>query len=412
MRSNETATSYLHRIHRRITWARFGMSGDSWWKRAAKRSVAPIYWHVQPILQALPEVRSRYRSVKSAYGIGVLEQLMGCIAFNRTFRVWPGSYFEYGLFLMERWPLRRDYLYYDEMWSLLGWLNSRLGPEDAADLSDKRHFHDRASQAGLPIIPILAEFDGGAIVRKRSPLDHPASDLFSKFADGCHGDGARVWHRWADGSYSGDHGASLTLAEIYESLRSLSSEHPLILQPRIANHPELRPLAGRGLSTVRIVTVRDTRGLIEVELACFRMAVGALVADNFAAGGLASPVALDDGRLGSGVFRSQPGVFVAHPDSGAAILGRRLPYWQEVKQLALAGHQEFKTLPSIGWDIAITEDGPVIVEGNSEWGTNVVQMAHQKPLDATQIPVRIAEHFDQIAEAHNLPRMRWERRSH
>ena len=64
----ETATSYLHQVHRHIKWARFGTSGNSRLKRIAKRSVAPIYWQVQPILQAVSEVRSRYRYVKSNYG--------------------------------------------------------------------------------------------------------------------------------------------------------------------------------------------------------------------------------------------------------------------------------------------------------------------------------------------------------
>jgi hypothetical protein len=173
----------------------------------------------------------------------------------------------------------------------------------------------------------------------------------------------------------------------------------------------LDELSGKGLSTVRVVTVRDTHGRIEVPLASFRMAVGSLVADNFGGGGLASPVGLDDGQLGSAVFKARPGVFVSHPDSGATILGRRLPHWPEVKRLAAAAHQEFKMLPSIGWDIAITDDGPVIVEGNGEWGTNVVQISHQKPLEATVIPARLAEHFDRLAEAHSLPRLRLERRS-
>jgi hypothetical protein len=250
MESNETATSYLHRVHRRITWARFGTSGNSRLKRVAKRRVAPIYWHVQPILQAVSEVRSQYRSVKSEYDVGLLGQLAGCITFAASFREQPSSFYHYRLFLRERWPRRRDYLYHDELWSLLAWLNAELGPCDAADLSDKRRFHDRASQADLPVIPILAEFDGGTI-RQRSPFDHLASDLFSKFADRWYGEGAHIWRHVGDGSYYADGGFSLTLNQLYEALRDLSLVHPVVLQPRITNHRELQALSGKALSTVR-----------------------------------------------------------------------------------------------------------------------------------------------------------------
>ncbi len=404
MQYDETAIAYLHRLHRHMARARFGRSGKSRLKRAAKRAVAPIYWHVQPILQAVCELRLHYRSVRSDYGIGVLRQLTGCAAFAATFRISPRSYFDYRLFLKGPWQQRNEYLYYDELWALLARLNDELGPSDAANLSDKRRFHDRASRAGLPVIPILAEFDRGTTLRKCASLDPAACDLFSKFANRWHGEGAQVWRHRADGSYCGDHGPSMTLNELYATLRALSFEHPLILQPRIGNHHELQALSGRGLSTVRVVTGRDVRGAIEVVIACFRMACGPLVADNFASGGLASPVGLDDGRLGPAVFRSRPGAFIAHPDTGAVILGRNLPYWAEVKRLALAAHQEFRTLPSIGWDIAIAEDGPVIVEGNCEWGTNVVQISHRTTLAATTIPASLAEHFDRLGEAHGLPR--------
>jgi hypothetical protein len=407
MRSSESATIYLRRLHQQMKRARFGRSGNTRLKRIAKRSVAPVYWHLQPIVQAVSEVRSHYSFIKSTYGIGLLGQLAGCIAFAMSFRVSPSSYFDYRLFLKERWPLRGQYLYYDEFWPLLAWLNDRLGPRDAADLTDKRRFHNRVSGLGLPTIPILAEFDRGSILHKCAPRDYPASHLFSKFADRLQGEGARAWLRQADGSYSEDRGARLTLAALHEALSAQSFEHPVILQPRITNHRELQALSGKGLSTVRVLTMRDTSGVIEVALACFRMAVGSLVADNFAAGGLASPVALDDGRLGVAVFKSRPGIFIAHPDTGAIIAGRTLPHWSEVKRLVLAAHQEFKALPSIGWDIAITDNGPVIVEGNGEWGTNVVQLSHQKPLGATLIPARLAEHFDQLADAHGLPRPQW-----
>ena len=46
----------------------------------------------------------------------------------------------------------------------------------------------------------------------------------------------------------------------------------------------------------------------------------------------------------------------------------------------------------------------MVVEGNSQWGTDGVQMSHQKPLQATSIPACLAEHFDRLADAHDLPR--------
>jgi len=89
VQSDKTATSYLHRIHRRIRWARFGTSCNNRLKRIAKRGMAPIYWHLQPTLQAISEVRSRHRSVKTDDGVGLLARLVGCIAFAHAFRVGP-----------------------------------------------------------------------------------------------------------------------------------------------------------------------------------------------------------------------------------------------------------------------------------------------------------------------------------
>ena len=113
-------------------------------------------------------------------------------------------------------------------------------------------------------------------MRKRSPFDHSTLDLFSKFADRWYGEGACIWQYVGDGSYYGDGGSSLTLDELYETLRDLSLEHPVILQARVTNHRELQALSGKGLSTVRVVTMRDTSGRIEAAVACFRMAVGSL----------------------------------------------------------------------------------------------------------------------------------------
>jgi hypothetical protein len=39
-------------------------------------------------------------------------------------------------------------------------------------------------------------------------------------------------------------------------------------------------------------------------------------------------------------------------------------------------HADLPGLHSIGWDIALTEGGPVFIEGNQEWGTGILMTAH------------------------------------
>jgi hypothetical protein len=55
------------------------------------------------------------------------------------------------------------------------------------------------------------------------------------------------------------------------------------------------------------------------------------------------------------------------------IVGHPLPLWTDTKALAIAAHRAFADRVMIGWDIAITDDGPIIVEGNSSPDLDIVQ---------------------------------------
>ena len=53
-----------------------------------------------------------------------------------------------------------------------------------------------------------------------------------------------------------------------------------------------------------------------------------------------------------------------HPVTDATIQGRTMPCWTETLALAQAAHAVFPEFGVCGWDIAITQEGPVIVECN------------------------------------------------
>ena len=83
-----------------------------------------------------------------------------------------------------------------------------------------------------------------------------------------------------------------------------------------------------------------------------------------------------------------------HPDTGAAIAGRALPYWQETLDLARRAHTlAFADHVVIGWDIAILAEGPRLVEGNKGPDLDLVQKSHREPLGNARLGQLLAFHL-------------------
>lgn len=58
-----------------------------------------------------------------------------------------------------------------------------------------------------------------------------------------------------------------------------------------------------------------------------------------------------------------------HPDSGEKINGIRINNWDEIKMRLCEYQARIPQLKAIGWDVALTENGPVIIEINNYWDT-------------------------------------------
>ena len=58
--------------------------------------------------------------------------------------------------------------------------------------------------------------------------------------------------------------------------------------------------------------------------------------------------------------------------------GYPVPFYAESVELALKAHALFPRLLTVGWDVAVTQDGPMLVEGNHDWDIEMLQVVHQK----------------------------------
>jgi hypothetical protein len=131
--------------------------------------------------------------------------------------------------------------------------------------------------------------------------------------------------------------------------------------------------------------------------AFFRMAIGGnVVVDNLHAGGIAAAIDLATGamlpatNLGTD---ARLGWLDRHPDTGAAIAGRVLPLWDDVRSLAVAAHRAFPDRVVVGWDVGILPEGPILVEGNSAPDVDIMQRPPAAPLGSGRFGELLAFHL-------------------
>ncbi|HEU4630925.1 MAG TPA: sugar-transfer associated ATP-grasp domain-containing protein [Gemmatimonadaceae bacterium] len=281
--------------------------------------------------------------------------------------------------------------------------NVRMARGDAELLLDKAWCERWLLDRGLPTVPTLLELAGGTTVRSSLPGGRlPRCDLFSKPKDSLQGRGAQSWRFDGEG-WVGMDGRRRNEAELLAELTEASRTQGVLLQEQLRNHPALAPIASATLSTVRVLTLRGLDDVVRVVLAVAKIPVGNAPTDHMKYGGLAAPVELATGRLQRAIAKSKT-AYVApcerHPDSGAVLEGFQLPHWERVLQLAVRAHELLPRIVCVGWDVAILESGPIIIEGNDNPGHTSSQLPTGVALGETPVvPTLLARIRESFAAA-------------
>lgn len=242
------------------------------------------------------------------------------------------------------------------------------GKEQAALLNNKLEFASFMERCGFPSPSIIGRTKAGRIIDGNgAPLDLNAvleavdGQMFLKPADGSGGRGAvRVEVR--DGkTFVG--ATALASEELPNVLGS-----GLLVQSVVRQHTRMESFHAASLNTVRLVTALVDEHA-QVLGSFLRIGTGGAATDNFAGSGIAVPIDRESGNLIAPGFcrdvsRGRP---VVHPDSGVSFEDFEIPYYQEACEVACRVHERLGGLVTIGWDVAITPDGPTIIEGNVYW---------------------------------------------
>lgn len=164
-------------------------------------------------------------------------------------------------------------------------------------------------------------------------------------------------------------GAKLVDTSDYDSAEScfetLLSEAPVVCEELIVQSAEMAELNPSSVNTVRMPTVRCKSG-VRVLAPFLRMGHKGSVVDNAGAGGVCASVDEGSGIVLTPGFDQLGKSYVEHPDTRAIIPGFRIPRWGEALSLVAELAEVRPEVRYVGWDLALTDEGWVVVEGNDD----------------------------------------------
>ncbi len=229
---------------------------------------------------------------------------------------------------------------------------------------------------------------------KDNNIPTPATRPFSELADLCHGSlergAGKYFVKPRFGGSGSNVGRLLTLgdefllfsrfyraADASQVAARVGAGEDFIIQDYVRQHKKINALFAGSVNTVRVETI-DTGTKIIVNSALLRIGSGRSTADNWSTGGLIVNIDLQTGRtVGPARTQLKDGgqAFAKHPDTNAPLSGIEIPYWNEVRQMCERAASQMRPFKMLGWDVAITDDGPLIIEVNEDYHIGMSQEA-------------------------------------
>jgi hypothetical protein len=279
-------------------------------------------------------------------------------------------------------------------------IQTRLNPVSLEPFTEEKVTFNRYCEvAGIPVPALygtVGRAGGWSAASGRIVTDGDAfaamvaRDLPERFivkpTFGLLGLGVQAFERRADGTLLDSGGRALDARALHARLVADPEFDLFIVQERLRNHPDVEALVDTPVvQTLRLNTLVCRDGGVRILSAQMKLAIGRGDADNFRSGetgnGLCD-VDMATGTLGP-LTTVAPGGrgAVRHdalPATGRRVTGWRVPMFEEACGVALAGAPWFMPMRTLGWDVAITPDGPIVIETNNYWGMSYTPLGPEE----------------------------------
>lgn len=309
-----------------------------------RSAFVPIAQMIRPFVPASMDKASYTRLIKEVYACTVIDQFL------------PQEYFLFHL--AERTAAeRRSFIGYYERRAICS-----LTPKEVwMKLTDKYQAYQ-----------LFRPFYGREMIEVQSEADrerflafcHVHSEYMVKVLRGTKGKGI----------YKMDADETRTPEQVFDWILSLGD---CVIEECIRQLAEMAAFHVQSVNTIRIVTfLKDNHP--EILFTVFRMGIGDAVVDNAGAGGIIAAVDSETGVVVSCGYREDGTTDETHPDTGVRIEGSRIPRWDELLETVQKLARVMPEQPLVGWDLALTDSGWVMIEGNQHPSFTGIQMCTQR----------------------------------
>lgn len=337
--------------------------GYQWLRRYEKWRAFAGEWGEESVRQSsyyTGEAAKPFRQIKAE-----IRQLYMSGRGQGTPRATFCDYMIYGLDRQGTNP--HDYLFGDEFRPLL----NSTKPSYANMLNNKIFTLVYLSARGIPVSRILGQVDTAGVYHSMD------ESTVADFHDWMRQQQDEVFCKQPDG-YEGNSCFALCCREgvYYMNGCVVTREKLDVLLPHlqvetvIKQHAAMAAIYPGSVNTCRAITICK-EGEVTLFAAYCLFGCGGARISNGSAGGIFVPVADESGRLGEWGVRELPfggGRFESHPDTGVRFADCVVPDYAAAMQLLKKAHLTMPGIRSIGWDVAFTPAGPIIIEANQGWG--------------------------------------------
>lgn len=172
------------------------------------------------------------------------------------------------------------------------------------------------------------------------------------------------------------------LSHMYRELKDRGAG---VIEDVLLQHEDIDRLYTQAVNTLRITTILNGEGP-HIVYAFLRIGNHGRPVDNLHSGGMFAPIDLETGKVQFPAYDKDRNTYTRHPLTGVEIPGFQIPFWKKAEDLCLEAAVVVPQMRYIGWDIAVTKNGPVLIEGNNFPGYDILQMPPHTPDKIGMLP--------------------------